>query len=187
MPTFFDGPLVDGSLDPVESRKAWRNRDPSAGEAVMGLLEALRIGFGADAAGLFDDDRAELEPDARRGAINFWDSFGERACAPAEWDTWYRTLRADGHIDSTCRCGGPHLLHGSVINGRWLLLVIVPLTLPNGGQAAIASALRALSDRLPPAMTPEERRQLELARELDETIPPTPTDAPVWWIRKRTT
>jgi len=153
----------------------------------MGLLEALRNGFGADAAGLFDDDRADLEQDVRPGAINFWDSFGERGCAPADWESWYGTLRADGHIDSACRCGGAHHLHGSVINGRWLLLVVVPPSLPNGGPAAIASSLRALSDRLPPAMTAEERRQMELARELDEAAPPTPTDAPVWWIRKRPT
>lgn len=154
----------------------------------MGLLEALRHGFGADAAGLFDDDRSDLEGE-RPGAINFWDSFGERACTPADWEGWYRTLRAEGHVDSACRCGGPHLLHGSMINGRWVLLVIVPPELPNGGQVTIASALRALSDRLPPAMTPDERRQMELARELDEAVPAarTPTDAPVWWIRKRPT
>ena len=96
----------------------------------MGLLEALRNGFGADAAGLFDDDRADLELDARPGAINFWDSFGERGCAPADWESWYRTLRADGHIDSACRCAAPHHLHGSIINSRWILLVVVPPTLP---------------------------------------------------------
>lgn len=153
----------------------------------MGLLEALRNGFGADAAGLFDDDRADLEPAERPGAINFWDSFGERSCAPMDWDSWYQRVRADGQIDTVCRCGGPHHLHGSIINGRWLLLVVVPRTLPNGGPAAVASSLRALSDRLPSVMTPEERRQMELARELDEALPPTPTDAPVWWIRKRPT
>jgi len=153
----------------------------------MGLLEALRMGFGADAAGLFDDDRADGADDARPGAINFWDSFGERGCAPLDWESWYRTLRAEGHVDGACRCGGAHLLHGSIINGRWVLMVIVPPELPNGGQAAVASSLRALSDRLPPAMTPAERRQMELARELDEAVPRTPTDAPVWWIRKRPT
>jgi len=153
----------------------------------MALLEALRNGFGADAAGLFDDDRADFEASERPGAINFWDSFGERGCAPADWEGWYQTLRVKGQIDSACRCGGPHHLHGSMINGRWVLLVVVPPVLPSGGQAAVASSLRALSDRLPPAMTPEERRQMELARELDEAVPPTPTDAPVWWIRKRPT
>jgi len=153
----------------------------------MGLLEALRNGFGADAAGLFDDDRADRESAGRLGAINFWDSFGERGCAPLDWESWYQTLRSQGHIDSTCPCGGAHHLHGSMINGRWVLLVVVPSVLPKGGQAAVASSLRALSDRLPPAMTAEERRQLELARELDEALPPAPTDAPVWWVRKRPT
>jgi len=173
----------------VISRKAWRNRDASAGQAVMGLLEALRMGFGADAAGLFDDDRAEDGDDGRAGAINFWDSFGERGCGPADWDGWYATLRGQGHVDGACRCGGAHRLYGSMINGRWALLVVVPAALPSGGQAAIASSLRALAERLPPAMTPEERRQLELARELDEAVPAarTATDAPVWWIRKRPT
>jgi len=155
----------------------------------MGLLEALRMGFGADAAGLFDDDRAEGGDEARAGAINFWDSFGERGCAPVDWEAWYQTLRADGQVDGVCRCGGPHGLHGSMINGRWVLLVVVPPVLPKGGQAAIASSLRALAERLPPAMTPDERRQLELARELDEAVPAprARTDAPVWWIRKRPT
>ena len=153
----------------------------------MGLLEALRNGFGADAAGLFDDDRADLEAGGRPGAINFWDSFGERGCAPPDWESWYRELRAQGQVDSACPCGAGHQLHGSMINGRWVLLVVVPPVLPKGGEAAIASSLRALSDRLPPAMTAEERRQLELARELDEALPPTPTDAPVWWVRKRPT
>jgi|GEM_PF-3525653 len=155
----------------------------------MGLLEALRMGFGADAAGLFDDDRAEPGDDGRAGAINFWDSFGARTCGPTDWDSWYAALRAQGHVDSACRCGETHRLYGSMINGRWALLVVVPAALPSGGAVAIASSLRALSQRLPPAMTAEERRQLELARELDEAVPAarTPTDAPVWWIRKRPT
>jgi hypothetical protein len=152
----------------------------------MGLLEALRNGFGADAAGLFDDDRADGE---QAGGLNFWESFGEQACGPADWESWYRTLRAQSHVDSACRCGRLHRLYGSMIHGRWALLVVVPPLLPPGGASAIASSLRALSQRLPPSMTAEERRQAALAQELDEAVPATraPTDAPVWWIRKRTT
>ena len=155
----------------------------------MALLEALRNGFGADAAGLFDDDRADGEDGARSSALNLWDSFGEHACAPEAWESWYATLRAEGRVESACRCGRPHRLYGSMIHDRWALLVVVPPQLPNGGPAAIVSSLRALSERLPPAMTPDERRQLSLARELDEAVPTAraPTDAPVWWIRKRPT
>lgn len=168
----------------MQSRKAWRNRDAGSTEAVLGLLEGLRHGLGADAVGLFDDDRAGGEGD--EPGLDFWDSFGDQPCAPADWVGWYRTLRAEGRVDTTCRCGGAHRLRGFMVHDRWALLLVVPAALPLEGAAAIASSLRALSDVLPGAMTPDEARQAELARELEgPSHAPPATDAPVWWVRKR--
>jgi len=172
----------------VESRKAWRNRDVTAGEGVLALLEALRMGLGADSVGLFDDDRAEPERAAGGGALNFWDSFGERPCAEIDWEGWYRTLRADKRVDTTCHCGGQHRLCGFLIHGRWILLLVAPPGLPAGGAVTIASSLRALAEKLPPAMTPDEQRQAGLGAEPnpEETAPVDPALAgPIWWVRRR--
>jgi len=160
---------------------------------VLALLEALRMGLGADSVGLFDDDRAEAEPEraaAAGGALNFWDSFGERPCAEIDWEGWYRTLRADKRVDTTCRCGGQHRLCGFLIHGRWILLLVVPPELPAGGAVTIASSLRALAEKLPPAMTPDEQRQAGLGAEpsVEETAPVNSVPAlagPIWWVRRR--
>jgi hypothetical protein len=169
----------------VESRKAWRNRDASAAQAVLGLLEALRHGLGADTVGLFDDDRSD-DSEQRPVGLNFWDSFGERSCGPLDWEAWHRALRAGGRVDAACRCVGSHRLHGFMIHARWALLLVVPATLPAGSAVAIASSLHALAEKLPAAMTPDERRQAEFAQEFDAPAAAGPTaGVPVWWIRKR--
>jgi hypothetical protein len=165
----------------VESRKAWRNRDPSSGEGVLALLEALRNGLGAQNVGLFDDDRAD--PDSPGNALNFWDAFGERPCAEIDWQAWYQSLRRDGRVATTCSCGAEHHLCGFLIHGRWALLLVAPPALVSGGASAIASSLKALADRLPPARTAAEWEAI--ARY--EGAPASPTaDAgdPVWWVRK---
>jgi hypothetical protein len=186
--TNFDAGRATVSLLVVETRKAWRNRDASAGAGVLALLEALRHGLGAESVGLFDDDRADPDPDAgsARGALNFWDSFGDRPCAEIEWDAWYRALRAQKRVDTTCHCGRAHRLCGFLIHDRWALMLVVPAVLPAAGAAAIASSLRALAERLPPAMTSEERRQASFGSEDDPSPPATMAAAvPVWWVRKR--
>ncbi|HEY4185124.1 MAG TPA: hypothetical protein VGP07_08655 [Polyangia bacterium] len=174
----------------MQSRKAWRNRNAGDGQAVLGLLEALRQGLGAELAGLFDDDRAALEEgtDGRAPGLNFWGSFGQQDCGPADWEAWYRALRTEGSLSTACRCGQTHRLFGFMLHQRWALLIVAPALLPAGGAAVMASSLRALADKLPPAMTPDERHQLELARAYDDPQPPhDPAGAPVWWIRRRPT
>ena len=182
---FLEFVLGGDSLVVVESRKAWRNREASASEGVLALLEALRVGLGAESVGLFDDDRAD--PAAAPGALNLWDSFGERPCIEIDWEAWYRQLRADGRVDVTCRCGAAHRLCGFSIHERWTLILVAPPVLPAGGAVAIASSLRALSEKLPPAMTPDERRQAGLAGAgEDESVPARGAwVAPVWWVRRR--
>jgi hypothetical protein len=165
-------------LRPVESRKAWRNRDASAGEGVLALLEALRTGMGAQGVGLFDDDRAD--PDAPRADLNFWDAFDERPCTLIAWDSWYRDLRRDGRVTSRCGCGEAHHLCGFLIHGRWALLLVAPPALVSSGAAAIASSLRALAEKLPPARTAAEWDDIRR----HEAPPAGTDDGPVWWVRK---
>lgn len=172
----------------VESRKAWRNRAPSAGEAVLALLETLRAGLGADSVGLFDDDRAEPAGPAGAGAgddtLNFWDAFEERPCGEIDWQSWYRTLKANARVETACGCRGKdHRLHGFLVHGRWALLLVAPPTLPGDGAAAIASSLAALSARLPPARSAAER---EAALRYDglPAASSSPT-GPAWWVRRR--
>jgi len=171
------------SLSVVESRKAWRNRDSSAGEGVLALLEALRDGLGAASVGLFDDDRSDLDAESSRGALNFWDAFEQRPCGDIDWDGWYRELRTNGRVESVCGCGGAHHLCGFLIHDRWALLLVAPPALPAAGAAAIASSLKALAARLPPGKTADER---DAVKQYD--APPQPSAAaaggPVWWVRK---
>jgi hypothetical protein len=154
----------------VPSRKEWRNREPSAGESVLALLEALREGLGAQGVALFDDDRSS----AGREPPNFWDAFEERPCGEIDWTGWYRALRAEGRVDSTCGCGGRHRLLGFLIHDRWALLVIAPPSLQVA--AAIASSVKALAAQLPPARKPSEMVTVE------DDSPAGGT--PLWWVKK---
>jgi len=167
----------------VESRKSWRNRDASTTEGVLALLEALAEGWGAQGIGLFDDDRAEPDSDDGPGALNFWDAFSERPCAEIDWASWYRELRLHGRVETACGCGAGHRVRGFLIHGRWALLLVAAPTMNPSGAATIASSLRALADRLPPARTPEERALLKRY----EAEPDAPAGAAVpqtRWVRK---
>ena len=94
------------TVDAVESRKGWRNRDPGANEAVLALLEALRSGLGADTVGLFDDDRGDrAAAGAAPEALNFWDAFDGLPCGGIDWQAWYQDLRRQQRVETTCTCG----------------------------------------------------------------------------------
>lgn len=173
----------------VESRKGWRNRDASAVESVMALLEALRNALQADAVGLVDDDRADpdLDAAASTNALNFWEAFDRQPCDEIDWDRWYRQLRTTERAEITCGCPGAHHLHGFLIHARWALLLVAPPVLDPSGVVAIASSLRALADRLPPARSAEEAEQIaryDGARSDTDAPPATSADARGWWVRK---
>jgi hypothetical protein len=160
----------------VPTRKEWRNREPSAGERVVGLLEALREGLGAQGVGLFDDDRSE--PD--RQPPNFWDAFDQRPCAEIDWAAWYQALRAQGRVETTCGCGGAHHLLGFLIHQRWALLIIAPPSLQASVASAIASSVQALAAQLPPARKPSDL----ITVEEDERPAPAGSGGLLWWVRK---
>lgn len=173
----------------VESRKAWRNREASAVESVMALLEALRNALGADAVGLVDDDRADPDLDSPAGtnALNFWEAFDRQPCDEIDWDQWYRQLRTTERAQITCGCPGAHHLHGFLIHARWALLLVAPPLLDPSAVVAIASSLRALADRLPPARSAEEAEQIaryDSAEDDPSTSAPTTTDPRALWVRK---
>lgn len=161
----------------VETRKAWRNRDPSANEEVLALLQALREGLGAKGVGLFDDDRSD--PAAHFSPPNFWQAFEEAPCAEIDWDGWYHELRAAGRVETTCGCGGEHHLLGHLIHERWALLLIVPPAISSTAAAVIASSTKALADRLPPG-----KERDPLSRALDDPADQTRTAGPLWWVRR---
>jgi hypothetical protein len=162
----------------VPSRKEWRNREPSAGQSVLALLEALREGLGAQGVGLFDDDRA----DPGRQPPNFWDAFEERPCAEIDWGSWYRLLRHDGRVDTTCGCGGGHRLLGFLMHDRWALLIVAPPSLDASVAAAITSSVRALAAQLPPGKQPDPRAPA--VPEVDESLRSSGSGGLLWWVRK---
>jgi hypothetical protein len=97
------------------------------------VLDALRDGIGAEALGLFDDDRGDRAADgdaatARLGEPNFWEAFDGLPCAEVDWRSWYRRLRSDGQVESTCSCGQAHRLSGYLIHDRWALLLVTSHT-----------------------------------------------------------
>ena len=169
----------------MESRKAWRNRKHFASEGVLALLEVLRNGAGAESAGLFDDDRADPVSGPRGGALNFWDAFDLPPCATIDWDQWYRELKTSDRVETLCGCAEAHRLCGFLIHGRWLLLLVVPASLPGDGAAAIASSLRLLADQLPPARTDRERREAErYDGDTSSAAAAGASGGPAWWVRK---
>ena len=173
-------PGRDGEM---ETRKAWRNRDSGAGQSVLALLEALRQGLGAEAVGLFDDDRGDSDPDAPAAALDFWEAFHDRSCAAIDWHSFYRELRKNQRAESTCRCGVAHRLQGFLVHGRWALLLVVSSGPSSNGAAAVASSLGALAARLPPGRTAFEISQIA-AYEGEPAGAQVRPGAPVWWVRK---
>lgn len=134
--------------------------------------------------GLFDDDRAERDPVSGTGSLNFWDGFDERPCAQIDWDSWYRALRQNDRVETTCGCGGQHHLYGFLIHRRWALLLVAPPVLQSAGIAAIASSVRELAAKLPPAKTAAEWDAIT-RYDGEAATPPLSTGAPpLWWVRK---
>jgi hypothetical protein len=163
----------------VPSRKEWRNRDPSAAEGVLALLETLREGLGAQGVGLFDDDRAE----PNHQPPNFWDAFEQRPCAEIDWGSWYRQLRYHGRVETTCGCGGQHHLLGYLIHERWALLIVAPPSWHTSVAAAITSSVKALAAQLPPGKKPDPNLPPE-PEDDEDSSPPTGTGGLLWWVRK---
>jgi hypothetical protein len=158
-------------------------------EGVLAVLDALRTGIGAEAIGLFDDDRAETGAGRAQTPPNFWDAFGELPCAGLDWRAFYLELKTTRSVDLRCACEVGHRLHGFLLHGRWVLLLVAPPALAPGAAAVIASAVKALADKLPPAR-PEGTTGAGTPHPADDDgFADAPSrmpvgGAPLWWVRK---
>jgi hypothetical protein len=170
----------------VETRSRWRKGEPGTREGVIAVLDALRDGIGAEALGLFDDDRGDLTASPQAPQLNLWEAFGGLRCVDGDWAAWYAGLKRDGQVESVCACGAGHKVYGFFIHERWALLLVAPAVLPVGTAAAISSGVKTLAERLPPARKPDPNpvnvpggdalEDLHDAR--PAAIPP-----PIWWVR----
>ena len=162
-------------------------------EGVLAVLDALRSGLGAEAIGLFDDDRAETDlQELSRSPVppSFWDAFGELPCAGIDWRPFYLSLKAEGRAEGPCGCGAGHRLQGFMVHGRWALLMVAPPVLIPGAAAVVTSAVKALAEKLPPARTPKARQATADLVDVDDGFAEAlPRDrgagAPLWWVRRR--
>ena len=177
----------------VDSKRSGR-LEGKAREEVSSVLDALRDGIGAEALGLFDDDRGDRpEPDAHGAPTlaasaganhpNFWEAFDGLPCAEVDWRHWYHQLRTAGRVESTCSCGSAHRLGGYLIHGRWALLLVTSRSWEPGAVAAISSAIKLLSDKLPPAHKRDPLAQQLKARAEAEDAG-LASAGTVWFVRK---
>jgi hypothetical protein len=155
---------------------------------VRSVLDALRDGIGAEALGLFDDDRGDRAEDAAEaspaaGEPNFWEAFDGLPCAEVDWRSWYRRLRQDGQVESTCSCGQAHRLSGYLIHDRWALLLVTSHTWQPGAAAAVSSSVKLLSDKLPPAHR-RDPLAVELQARFDAEDQGQQAPGAMWWVRK---
>ncbi len=159
----------------VESRTRWRKGEPGTREGVVAVLDVLREGIGAEALGLFDDDRATSE-----APLNLWEAFGGLGCidlAWPGWNDWYLVLKRDQQAETTCTCGAEHRVRGFLLHDRWVLLAVTPAVLAPQAPAALLSALRALGEKLPPGRSAP-------AFELPDVDPLGGGQSPLFWVRK---
>jgi hypothetical protein len=132
------------------------------GEAVdvVELLQALKLGVGARAVGVYDDDLGRLHASSEPSAEAFWsEGVAVHRCLlqKVDWDGWYRELCWAKHRREQCDCAGQHALHGLFIHGRWSLLVVTVGAVPSVAPALMMSVALLLSRHLPRARHPRRR------------------------------
>jgi hypothetical protein len=156
-------------------------------EGVVAILDALRNGIGAEALGLFDDDRVQISPLQKDAQLNFWEAFGDLACIKLDWNHWYVELKASKSVATICACGAGHRVQGFLIHDRWALLMVAPAELADGGAAIVLSAIKALGEKLPPAMGPSAEPMGGDDQDLGAGDLPAVQGAnpgTLWWVRK---
>ena len=97
---------------------------------IEGSIDQLRTGIDAAAVVLVDgrgDRASETPPDPLAEGL------GGLACLPVDWGEWYHELLAAEDGTVTCTCVERHQLHGTVIDKRWVLVMLARnLVLPEG-------------------------------------------------------
>jgi hypothetical protein len=94
-------------------------------------------------------------------------------------------LKDQGRVETSCACGAGHKVHGFLIHDRWALLMVTPAVLAAGSAAAIASGVKALAEKLPPAKKSDPNPVPVPEAEGDDLLGPRPgaIAPPVWWVR----
>jgi len=118
---------------------------------VVSLLGTLKLGAGAVATAVFDDNRARLHASSEPSAEAFWEVLAQRRCLveKVDWTDWYRELWRAKHLGQECGCPGRHALHASLIHGRWALLVVADGPLGAHAPATMFNVVAALAPHLP--------------------------------------
>jgi hypothetical protein len=101
-------------------------------------IKQLRIGMDAAAVDLIDrhaGQSLELAPSLVA------ESLAKLPCLAVAWREWYRALEVAGDKTQTCSCGDRHQLHGTVLDKRWALAMVVRDLVVGDGSFVPAKAL----------------------------------------------
>jgi hypothetical protein len=91
-------------------------------DEVQQSIDLLRVGIGAAAVDVVDR-RADHSPTQPPRAVA--ESLAKLACLSLQWREWYSALEAEGEKTQTCSCVERHQLHGTVLDKRWALVLVV--------------------------------------------------------------
>ena len=107
-------------------------------DEVQQSIDELRFRINAAAVDLIDR-RAGQSPEQPPSPVA--ESLAKVACLSAQWPEWYRALEAEGEKTQTCNCGERHQLHGTVLDRRWALVMVVRDLVVAEGSFAPSKAL----------------------------------------------
>ena len=151
-------------------------------EQVQSAIDALRVGTGATAIAVFDDDEARIHASTTVPATAFWNAFGEIPCMRVDWQEWYRKLRTVGQQRVTCSCAGRHSVQGILVHERWVLLMVASQALEPRSDFFVSSAAKVLADLLPRARS--RGGPVGFRGPSGGGSAPAELGIPVWWVRK---
>jgi len=89
---------------------------------IQDSIGQLKAGIDATAVGLIDR-RTYRSADGPPSPV--LEALGNLPCLRVQWEDWYRGFESAGDRTDTCDCGDRHQLHGTVIDGRWAVLMVV--------------------------------------------------------------
>jgi hypothetical protein len=154
-------------------------------EQIQSAIDALKVGLGATAIALFDDDEARIYASTTVPVTDFWNAFGGIACLHVDWQEWYRKLRTVRQHQVTCSCPGGHSVHGILVHERWVLLMVADETLDPMSDFLLSSAANVLAGLLPTVRSRGGPAGPAGPRGPSGGGPgPAELAIPLWWLRK---
>ena len=91
-------------------------------DEVQQSIDELRFRINAATVALIDR-RAGQSPEQPPSPVT--ESLAKVACLSVQWPEWYSALEAEGEKTQTCNCSERHQLHGTVLDRRWALVMVV--------------------------------------------------------------